>query len=102
MHSVSHRLGEIIAARFQLTALIGKGASSSVFAAHDRLLDRSVALKLMNDTESVEEQRRFELELSALQRLRHPHLVQVLGWGNTHGRTPYLVLELLQGEDLAR
>ncbi|HVR39105.1 MAG TPA: serine/threonine-protein kinase, partial [Thermoanaerobaculia bacterium] len=66
-------------ARYRIDTLIGSGAMGDVYRAHDRVLDRSVALKvlptvLVNDRERVQ---RFAQEARAASALSHPHIVTV-------------------------
>jgi len=75
-----------------------------VFIAFDEQLHREVAVKLMRATEDSDERRfeQFEREAQIIARLQHPNIVQVYDYGVAQGETPYIVMELLDGEDLAR
>ena len=76
-------VGELVADRYELEELVGTGGMSSVFRAHDRLLDRKVALKVLHpqfgdDEEYVE---RFRREARSVARLSHPNVVTVIDRG---------------------
>ena len=94
-------VGEVIAGRYELEELVGSGGMSSVYKAHDRLLDRRVALKILHeyyggDQEYVE---RFRREARAVAQLSHPNIVTVIDRGESDGRQ-YIVFELIGGPNL--
>jgi serine/threonine-protein kinase len=94
-------VGEVIADRYELEQLVGSGGMSSVYKAHDRLLDRRVALKILHefyggDNEHVE---RFRREARAVAQLSHPNIVTVIDRGESDGRQ-YIVFELIEGASL--
>jgi eukaryotic-like serine/threonine-protein kinase len=94
-------VGELIADRYELQELAGSGGMSSVYRAYDRLLERSVAIKVLheqysNDPEYVE---RFRREAQAIARLSHPNIVTVIDRGEHEGRQ-YIVFEHVAGENL--
>ncbi len=92
--------GAIIAAKFRLERVIGKGGMGSVWAAKHAHLDMPVALKFMDPlADSPEARVRFEREAKAAASLRSPHVVQILDHGLDDG-VPYIAMELLEGEDL--
>src|SRR2546425_1537009 len=92
---------EVIGGRYELAELVGTGGMSSVFRAHDRLLERDVALKVLHpqyngDGEYVE---RFRQEARAVAQLSHPNIVTVIDRGERDGRQ-YIVFEFVEGENL--
>jgi serine/threonine protein kinase len=94
-------LGELIAERYELNELVGTGGMSSVYKAHDRLLERTVALKVlherfMTDDDHVE---RFKHEARAVAQLSHPNIVTVIDRGERDGRQ-FIVFEYVDGENL--
>jgi eukaryotic-like serine/threonine-protein kinase len=93
--------GEVIAGRFEILELIGKGGMSSVFKAHDRLLDRIVAIKVLHPhfTEDEEYVERFRREARSVAQLSHPNIVTVIDRGEDAGRQ-YIVFEYVEGENL--
>src|SRR5207244_10555940 len=81
-------VGEVIAERYELQELCGSGGMSMVYRAHDRLLERTVALKLLHerhldDDESIE---RFRREARSAAALSHPNIVTVIDRGQHEGR----------------
>ena len=94
-------VGQLIADRYELKDVIGTGGMSSVFCAHDTLLERDVALKILHehharDNEYVE---RFRHEARAVAQLSHPNIVTVIDRGEDDGRQ-YIVFEYVEGENL--
>jgi serine/threonine protein kinase len=88
--------------RYVLKALVGRGGMAEVYRAHDRMLDRSVAVKLMRTVAAGESERaRFTDEARTLARLSHPGLVTILD-AATADDEPYLVMELVNGPSLAQ
>jgi eukaryotic-like serine/threonine-protein kinase len=87
--------------RYVVEAQIGRGGMATVWRAHDTVLNRTVALKrlragLRDDTESMA---RFSREARTVARLSHPGIVRLLDMGEDDDG-PYLVMELVDGEDL--
>ena len=93
--------GALVASRYRLRVLLGRGGTGAVYEAHDEREDRTVAIKLLPiERDSDRDARiRFEREAQTAQLIGHPCIVRVLGSGY-EGDTPYLVLERLYGEDL--
>ncbi len=94
--------GQIIAGKYRIESLIGHGGMGSVWRARHESLDMPVAIKFMgaHTAGDVEARQRFEREARALASLRTPNIVQVSDHG-VDGETPYIVMELLEGEDLS-
>jgi predicted Ser/Thr protein kinase len=94
-------VGETIDGRYELRELVGTGGMSSVFRAHDRMLERNVALKILHDhfTDDDEYVGRFRREARAVAQLSHPHVVTVIDRGQDEGRE-YIVFEYVDGENL--
>src|SRR4051812_17576047 len=94
-------IGERVAERYELEELVGTGGMSSVYKAHDELLDRHVALKILhqhyNDDEEYVE--RFRREARSVARLSHPNIVTVIDRGEEDGRQ-FIVFEYVAGENL--
>ena len=90
------RLGNYV-----LEACIGRGAMASVYRAEHRVLNKRVALKVMAASlhASAEARQRFLREARAVAAIDHPNVVSISDAG-LMGSTPYLVMELLEGEDL--
>jgi len=84
--------------------LVGVGGMGRVYRAEQRMLGRTVAIKvihphLLSDEQSVA---RFYTEARAASRLNHPNSVSIIDFGRTDDGILYLVMEYLQGKDLAR
>jgi serine/threonine protein kinase len=84
-------IGELIAERYEVIELVGTGGMSSVYKAHDQLLERNVALKVLHahygdDAEYVE---RFRREARAVAQLSHPHIVTVIDRASRRKRSTY-------------
>ena len=87
--------------RYQLHRQLGRGGMAVVYLAHDQLLDRPVAVKVLNadfagDPTFVE---RFRREAQAAANLNHPNIVAVFDWGEEDG-TYYIVMEYIEGRPL--
>src|SRR5262249_22218380 len=82
-------------------AVIGSGGMSAVYRAQDPVIDRPVAIKvLLPSGADADRTQRFFDELKLLGAIRHDHVVRVYDFGEVRG-LPYLVMELLESEDLA-
>jgi len=94
-------IGELIAGRYELHELVGSGGMSNVFRAHDRLLERSVAIKVLHEQFSADEDyvERFRREARSVAQLAHPNIVTVIDRGQEDGRQ-YIVFEYVEGENL--
>src|SRR5262245_47590907 len=94
-------VGEVIAGRYELEELVGVGGMSNVYRAHDRLLERMVALKLLHDRYSTDEEyvERFRREARSAARLSHPGIVTVIDRGEQDGQQ-FIVFEHVPGETL--
>ena len=75
---------------------------ADVFLAHDEVLDRDVALKLLKDqyAENEEFVERFKREARSAASLSHPHIVPVFAWGETGDGMYYIAMEYLSGGTL--
>ncbi len=88
--------------RYQVTHLIARGGMATVFRAQDRLLNRPVALKILDAELSADPLfvERFRREAQAAANLSHPNIVPVFDWGEDEG-TYFIVMELIDGTSLA-
>jgi len=93
----------VVADRFRLTRMLGRGGMGSVWLAQHLGLDIPCAVKFIEGEFSAhaEAQSRFEREAKAAAALRSPHVVQILDHGVWQG-TPYMAMELLEGEDFGK
>jgi TolB-like protein len=86
---------------YQILALLGRGGMGEVYRAHDPRLGRDVAVKviLAELARNPERIQRFEREARAAGGLNHPNVCTILDFGS-HGGSPFVVMELLEGETL--
>ncbi len=94
------RRQEHLDGRFEVLERAGAGGMGEVYKVLDRATGRTAALKLMRVTAASSEER-FAREARALAELRHPAIVHYIAHGATEQGEPYLVMEWLEGEDLA-
>jgi serine/threonine-protein kinase len=94
--------GTIIAGKYRLRRCLGKGGMASVWAAEHLSLRTEVAVKLIDPriADQVEAMQRFHREARAAAALRSNHVVRVFDHG-VDGDVPYMVMEILLGENLA-
>lgn len=95
--------GELIAGRYELERLIGRGGMGEVWTAHNTALSVRQALKLIRaDLDSAESTDRLLHEAQAAARLADPAIVRVFDFGKTSRGDPFIVMEYLEGEDLSQ
>src|SRR4029077_11078898 len=89
--------------RYEIRRLVGQGGMGCVYEAQHRDLKKRVAIKtlLPSLSSNADAKERFLREGEAASRIRHPHVVDVTDVGS-QGSVIYLVMEYLEGEDLAR
>lgn len=101
--ATDHTEGQVIAAKYRLVRRLGEGGMASVWLAHNEALDIEVAIKFIRaDLQHPGLTGRLLQEARAAARLGHPAIVRVSDFGKTDGDQPYIVMELLTGEDLAK
>jgi serine/threonine-protein kinase len=95
--------GAVIDEKYQLLRPLGAGGMGEVWVAHHLGLDIDVAVKFIGDVGAPEEglAERLLEEARNTARLGHPAIVRALDFGHTERGDPFIVLELLAGEDLA-
>jgi hypothetical protein len=95
-------VSRLLADRYRLDRLIGKGGMGAVYEATDQRLERTVAVKIaVGDVFTKREVLgRFEREARAAARLSHPNIIAVFDYGTIAGRGAYLVMELIIGRTL--
>ena len=94
-------MGELIANRYEVDRLLGRGGMSSVYKAHDTLLERNVALKILHDRHLDDDEyvERFRREARVVAQLSHPNIVTVIDRGEADGK-PFIVFEYVDGQTL--
>lgn len=87
---------------YSVLSLIGTGAMGRVYLAHDRQLDRNVAIKVMNRCRArdARARQRFLREGRVAAAVDHPHVLAIHAVGEVDG-LPFIVMQLLQGRSLA-
>lgn len=90
----------LIAGRYELGDRLGTGGMATVYRAFDHVLSRPVAVKVLHDATHADQRARILREARAAAGLGHPNAVTVFDTG-VEDDTPYLVLELVEGETLA-
>jgi serine/threonine protein kinase len=95
--------GDLFARRYRLVRILGRGAMGVVHEAVHEQLGHRVAIKVLRHADGDDEhaRRRFEREARLAAKLTSPHVVKVSDVDHTEDGTPYLVMELLEGHDLA-
>jgi eukaryotic-like serine/threonine-protein kinase len=96
-------VGATIHGRYEVETLLGAGGMGAVFKARHTGLQRGVAIKVLHPGIGRDQavSKRFDREAQSASRLDHPHCVRVSDFGTTDNGTKYLVMELLDGSDLA-
>jgi serine/threonine-protein kinase len=95
--------GELLKDRYRLERTLEHGGMAAVWLGHDEVLDRPVAVKVLSDTIASDPGfvARFRREATTLAGLSHPNLVGVYDFSE-EGERPYLVMQLVPGENLAQ
>ncbi len=88
--------------RFRLVERAGAGASGLVYRAVDETTGREVAIKISSGTGEIASEERFQREIRILADLDSPHVVRYVGDGRDEEGRPFLAVEWLEGEDLAK
>ncbi len=90
--------------KYEIQRPLGKGAMGMVYLAHDTVLERDVALKVMvaSIADDPELKQRFEREAKAVAKMTHPNVVNVFDLGNHTDGSPFIAMELLKGMDLQK
>ncbi|MCM3709986.1 Stk1 family PASTA domain-containing Ser/Thr kinase [Sporosarcina luteola] len=96
-------IGERIGGRYEVLKGIGEGGMSKVYLAHDIILDRDVAIKVLNYDFANEQdlKKRFQREALSATSLTHPHIVNIFDVGEDE-ELHYLVMEYIEGQTLKK
>jgi serine/threonine protein kinase len=96
-------VGAVLDGRYRLTRLAGRGGMADVWAAEDTLLGRAVAVKVFRFDTPGSDGQRIETEMRTIAALSHPGIVTVHDAGAVGdvGHSPYLVMELVDGQSLS-
>ena len=93
--------GKILGNRYELIEKIGNGGMATVYRAEDKVLKRNVAVKILKDEFTTDEEfiKRFEIEAQSAARLTHPNIVSIYDVGS-EDNLYYIVMELIRGKTL--
>lgn len=93
--------GSVIGNRYEILEKIGNGGMATVYKALDKILNRYVAVKILREEFTTDEEfiKRFNAEAQAAARLTHPNIVSVFDVGQEYN-IYYIVMELIQGKTL--
>ena len=93
--------GKVFNNRYEVTERAGIGGMAEVYSAHDSVLDRTVAVKVMLPQYAADETfaKRFRQEAASAAALQSPYIVSIYDWGQD-GNTYYIVMEYVRGSDL--
>ncbi|MBX3271628.1 MAG: serine/threonine protein kinase [Sandaracinaceae bacterium] len=96
------RIGRIIADRYQIDRVIGRGGMGMVYGGSHTWTERPVAVKLLHADLADDPTllKRFFREAKATAKLRHPNVVEILDMGEDEDGSAFIVLELLEGRSL--
>jgi eukaryotic-like serine/threonine-protein kinase len=102
MGLLQHPIGQVLNGTYRIERLIGEGGVGAVYEASHERLDRRFAVKVLlpRYAECEEAFARFRREARVTSAIGHPHIVEVVDFHTLPDGTPYLVMELLEGEDL--
>ena len=95
-------IGTTVAAKYRIERLIGRGGMGAVFQATNLAIGKRVALKFLDHEAARDREacQRFQREAEAAGMAESAHIVQIFDSGVTDSGLPFLVMELLTGEDL--
>ena len=93
--------GKLLENRYEIIEKIGNGGMATVYKATDKVLKRNVAVKILRDEFTTDDEfiKRFEVEAQSAARLTHPNIVSIYDVG-VDGNLYYIVMELIQGKTL--
>jgi hypothetical protein len=92
---------EKLADRYQVIDMIGSGGVGTVYKAIDPILGKTVAVKVLQHNTDGTTAARLQREAIAAGKLNHPHICRIDNFGQTQDGAPYMVMEYLEGHDLA-
>ena len=93
--------GKILGNRYEISEKVGNGGMATVYKAEDKVLKRNVAVKVLKDEFTTDEEfiKRFEIEAQSAARLTHPNIVSIYDVGS-EDNLYYIVMELIRGKTL--
>ncbi len=99
----SIEIGDIVAGKYRLLAMIGEGGMGVVYLAEHSLIEKRVALKVLRAEYSTKPElvSRFQQEAISASRIKHPNVLDVFDFGQLEDGSFFLAMEYLSGRDLA-
>jgi serine/threonine-protein kinase len=96
-------IGTTLSGRYVIEDRVGEGGMATVYRARYKLMDRPCAVKVMNPAYSTDAtvRERFRREAKSAQALSHPNVIEIFDQGERDDGTPYIVMELLEGQTLS-
>jgi len=93
-------VGSLLSNRYRIDAPLGEGGMGVVYRAHDTVLDRAVAIKLLSPDLAADGADRLLREARSVAQLDHPHIVAVYDAGQANGK-PFIAMQLVSGKSLS-
>ncbi len=102
-HQTSLTKGSVIASRYEILSLLGKGGMGMVYKAQDRLLDEVVAIKVLRSefAQDPAMSQRFRSEIKLARKVSHPNVCRIHEYGED-GSISYISMAFIEGTDLRR
>jgi serine/threonine protein kinase len=96
-------VGTVVAERYRVLELVGKGGMGVVYKARHEMMERTVALKMLLPQLLADENAvpRFQREARAASRINHSNIIGLHDFGQTEDGRPYLVMDYIEGESLS-
>jgi serine/threonine-protein kinase len=103
-HHSETLVGRVLRDTYRILSVLEKGGMGTVYRGEHQRLKRPVAIKVLAKhlTADPAALTRFQREADIVSQLHHPHIVHILDFDTTDNGDPYIVMELLSGESLAR
>src|SRR6185436_10107509 len=104
MDSQASRVGEVVGEKYRLVRLLGEGGMGSVYEARHDVIGRRFAVKFLHAelAQHPEILARFRREAQAAGSLENENIAAVTDFGSSPDGAPYIVMEFLEGQDLAK
>src|SRR5687768_1003186 len=93
-------IGKVLAEKYRITRLIGRGGMGGVYEGLDLNLDRQIAIKLMNTSIAADQVAiaRFAREAKAIAKLDHRNIITIYDFGSLDKIGSFLIMEFIQGD----
>ncbi|MDD5309339.1 MAG: protein kinase [Deltaproteobacteria bacterium] len=99
---MSQVVGSVLDGKYELIRLLGEGGMGAVYEARHLLIGRRLAVKFLHVQYASNQEviTRFQREAQAASKIQHEHIIEVTDMGTAPDRTPYIVMEYLEGRDI--